>query len=112
MKSKLLIALMGIFCLAAAAADVTGKWVAQVPGRGGNTQETTFNLKTDGSKLTGNVVTPRGETAITDGTVSGNDITFTVVRNVNGNEMKMMYTGKVSGNEIKFSRKVGENTQE
>ena len=29
------------------AGDVNGKWVAQVPGRGGQTRETTFNFKAD-----------------------------------------------------------------
>ena len=31
------------------AADVTGKWTAQVPGRGGQTREQTFNLKAEGT---------------------------------------------------------------
>ena len=35
------------------AADVTGKWVAEQPGRnGGPPRQTTFTLKADGAKLT------------------------------------------------------------
>ena len=41
--------------IAAFAADVTGKWVGQVPGRDGQMRETTLNLKADGSNLTGTV---------------------------------------------------------
>jgi hypothetical protein len=50
MKTLLLSALLGIFAVAAWAADVTGKWVAQVPGRNGN-QKMTMNLKQDGGNF-------------------------------------------------------------
>lgn len=104
MRLFALIALLGVFVFTAAAADVTGKWVAQVPGREGQTQETTFNLKADGAALTGNTATARGEMPISDGKIAGDDISFTVTMNMGGNQMKMLYTGKVSGNEIKFTR--------
>ena len=42
-----------------AAADVTGKWVAQVPGREGQTRETTFDLKAAGDYLDRHHVGPR-----------------------------------------------------
>ena len=61
MKCKVLLfaaVLMAVALVAAYAADVTGKWTAQVPGRGGQTTETTFNFKADGSKLTGTVSGP------------------------------------------------------
>src|ERR1035438_10587997 len=105
MKTLLLTALLGIFALAASAADVTGKWTAQVPGRGGNTNETTFVFKVDGAKLTGTMDGGRGgPVEITDGKTSGDDVSFVVVRNFGGNDMKMVFKGKVSGSEIKFSR--------
>jgi|SRR5262249_5481869 len=86
------------------AADVTGKWVAQVPGRGGQTRETTFNLKAEGEKLTGTISTQQGENPISDGKISGDDISFTMTANFQGNSIKFLYKGKVSGDEIKFSR--------
>jgi hypothetical protein len=96
---------MGIFALAASAADVTGKWTAQVPGRGGNTAETTFVFKVDGANLTGTMDGGRGgPVEITDGKTSGDDVSFVVVRNFGGNQMKMVFKGKVSGSEIKFTR--------
>jgi hypothetical protein len=88
---------------AAWAADVSGKWVAQIPGRDGNTREQTFNLKADGDKLTGTISGRQGDTPISDGKVSGDDISFTVVRNVQGNDMKFLYKGKVKGDEIAFT---------
>src|SRR5215813_9105906 len=36
-------------------ADINGKWTAQVPGREGQPQETTFTFKVEGDKLTGTV---------------------------------------------------------
>ena len=87
-----------------AAADVTGKWAAQVPGRDGQTREQTFTFKVDGEKLTGTVSGMQGNDAeIKDGTVKGDDIAFNVVRNFQGQDVKLVYKGKVSGNEIKFS---------
>ena len=37
------------------AADISGKWTGNMPGRGGDTAPTTFTFKVDGEKLTGNV---------------------------------------------------------
>jgi hypothetical protein len=91
------------------AADLTGKWVAQVPGRDGQTREQTFNLKTDGEKLTGALLGGQGgETPIADGKISGGNISFTVTREMGGNSVKFTYTGVVSGDEIKFKREGGQ----
>ena len=105
MRTLLFTALLGIFALAASAADVTGKSTAQVPGRSGNMSETTFVFKVDGAKLTGTMDGGRGgPVEITDGKTSGDDVSFVVVRNFNGNEMKMVFKGKVSGSDINFTR--------
>ena len=53
MRTFLLSALMGIFAFAAFAADITGKWTAKVPGRGGTMQIDTFVFWADGAQLTG-----------------------------------------------------------
>jgi hypothetical protein len=90
---------------AALAANVDGKWVAQVPGRGGQTSETTFTFKADGAKLTGTVTGRQGEAPISDGTIKGDDISFTQTFEVQGNSIKVIYTGKVTGDEIKMTRK-------
>ena len=95
-------ALLGLFVLNAA--EVTGKYTAEVAGRGGNVMTQTFNLKAEGDTLTGTVVTPRGEVPITDGKVSGDTLSFTTVMKFQDREMKMNYTGTVSGDSIKFSR--------
>jgi hypothetical protein len=105
MKTLLLTALVGIFAFAATAADVSGKWTAEVPGRGGNMQTNTFVLKADGAKLTGTANGGRGGDAeISDGKVDGDNVSFVVVRDFGGNTVKISYKGKVSGDTIKFTR--------
>src|SRR5712692_5447131 len=97
--------LAGLLVMAASAADVNGKWVGQVPGRGGQTRETTFNLKASGDKLTGTMTGPQGDIDIKDGKVSGNDISFKVSFDAGGNTIVILFTGTVSGDQIKFTRK-------
>jgi hypothetical protein len=105
MKTLLTGALVGIFAIAAFAADVTGKWTAEVPGRGGNMQTNTFVFKQDGAKLTGTVDGGRGGPAeIADGKVDGDDISFNVTRSFQDQTFKLSYKGKISGSEIKFTR--------
>lgn len=102
-------ALAALFVVAAAAADVTGKWQAEFTTPNGQTRVTTFNFKVDGTKLTGTVGGQQGGDAeITDGKVSGADISFSVTRNFGGNEVKLLYKGKVADKEIQFSVQFGD----
>jgi len=108
MKIKILLigaAALLILLASAWAADVTGKWVSQMPGRDGGTSETTYVFKVDGTTLTGTMTSSRGENEISEGKVNGDEISFVIVRKMqDGNEFKMLYKGKVSGDEIKFTR--------
>ena len=99
-------ALVAAVSVAAYAADVTGKWTAQIPGRDGQTREQTFTFKVDGETLTGTVSgMPGGADAeIKEGTVKGDDIAFAIVRNFQGQDVKLLYKGTVSGAEIKFTQ--------
>jgi len=117
MKTKrgaFLIFLLALTAAAVLAVDVSGKWVAQMQGRNGQTQEVTFNFKADGNQLTGTVTTRRGESQISDGKINGDEISFTQELEFNGNRMKFLYKGKVAGDEIKFTRERegGQRTQE
>ena len=96
--------LVGLGAIAAWAADVTGKWVAEVPGREGQTMQMIFNFKVEGDKLTGTISTPRGESPISDGKIQGDEISFVQVIEFGGNQMKFIYKGKVSGDEIRVTR--------
>ncbi len=106
MKSRaFLVAVCLLVAAAVWAADISGKWTAQVPGRGGQTRESIFNFKVDGEKLTGTVSSGQaGDLAITNGKVTGDEISFVVVMSFGGNDIKQNYKGKISGDEIKFTR--------
>ena len=88
------------------AADIDGKWTAQVPGRNGQTREQTFTFKAEGDKLTGTASGMQGDNPISDGKISGDEISFTVKVSFNGNDVTLLYKGKVSGDELKMTRTV------
>jgi hypothetical protein len=92
------------FAAIAHAADVAGKWTADVPGRGGQAQATTFDFKVSGETLTGTVTNQRGSTEITDGKVMGDELSFTQKLEFNGNSFVIKYTGKVDGATLKMKR--------
>ena len=111
MSTKLitLLSLLLALTMAAAAADVTGKWVAQIAGRNGQTREQTFNLKADGANLTGTVSGRQGaDTAISAGKIDGDKISFVVKMERGGNTVEQKYSGIVAGDELKMKREGGQ----
>ena len=124
MTKKLLFAftILLVVAFVAMAADITGKWVAEQPGRnGGPARQITFDLKADGATLTGTMTggmggggrrggggggggaaaTPQAR-EISDGKIDGNNISFTVKVEFNGNTMVSKYEGTLSGDELKL----------
>ncbi len=103
-----------ILAMAAAvvAAEVAGKWKAEFTTPDGQTRSSLFTFKVEGDKLTGTVSSPRGEAPIQEGKVSGDEISFVVVREFGGNEVRIHYKGKVSGNELKLTVDFGERSFE
>ena len=102
------VTLLAVFLMMVWGADVNGKWKAEYEAPDGQTRTSLFTFQVEGSKLTGSVGGARGETPITDGKVSGDEISFSVTRKFGDNEMKFVYKGKVAGSEIKFTVTVGE----
>lgn len=108
MKIRLLLlacAAMVLSSVTMFAADVDGKWTAEMQGRNGTITQT-FTFKADRNSLTGTVSGRGGETQISDGKIDGDTISFSVTREFNGNSMKMNYTGKVSGDTIQFKSSI------
>jgi hypothetical protein len=121
-------------------ADPTGTWTwTQQPRQGGNApanatpRKSTLKLKAEGEKLTGTLSQPafarRGqgadaaaaapapvETAITNGKIKGDEISFDVTRDRGGNSFTTKYSGKVEGDTIKgkstFTGQNGEMTRD
>ena len=93
----------------ALAADVAGKWTGQVPAAQGQAESAiTFVFKVDGDDLTGTINNSQqpGDVELKEGKVTGEDITFSLTRNIGGTDMKVVWKGKISGDEIKFTRSV------
>jgi hypothetical protein len=111
MKSIVITGLCALFALGfvsqTQAADPSGKWCWTMPGRnGGPDRKITLNLKTEGEKVTGKIGMPgrdgqAREVEIKDGKLSGDELSFSVVREVNGNTMTSKYKGKVGADSIK-----------
>ena len=99
--------LMLTFAVFAPAADVSGKWTAQFDTQIG-IQKYTYEFKVDGDKLTGKAISQSGESAIQDGKVSGDEISFVEMQNYEGQQLRIAYKGKVAGDEIKFTRNVAD----
>ena len=93
------------------AADMTGSWKSSMETPQG-TFERTFVLKQDGEKLTGKIVTQRGETEIKDGKVKGAEFEFTVEQSRGGNTMSVPYKGKMDGDTLKGTMGAGDRVRE
>ena len=104
----LLAALVGLLAVVASAADIDGKWKSEFNTPDGQTRTTTFTFKAEGDKLTGTVSGRQADTPITDGKISGDEISFVVVRNMGGEERKIQYKGKLAGDEIKLTMSFGD----
>jgi hypothetical protein len=87
--------------------DPTGTWTWSNPGRNGNPGRTnTLVLKYSASALTGTLTSPTrgGGTTnidITDGKLTGDQISFNIVREYNDNTMTIGYAGTVTNDAIK-----------
>ena len=89
------------------AADVTGRWTALVPAAQGQGESTiTLVFKVADDKLTGtlnNSLMP-GDVEIKDGKVTGDEVSFSLMRNIGGTEMTVVWKGTISGDAITFTR--------
>ncbi len=102
------ISLLLALSFTAAAADIAGKWKAEFTTPDGTPRVNTFVFKVDGATLTGTVAGTQDETAIQNGKISGDDISFTADRPFG----TFSYTGKVSGAEIKLKVTFNDQTFE
>jgi hypothetical protein len=97
---------MCALAIMATAADVSGKWRAEFSTPDGTQRVNTFTFKMDGDTVTGTVAGSQDETAIKDGKVSGDAISFTADRPFG----TFIYKGRISGDEIRFTVQFGDNS--
>jgi hypothetical protein len=114
--------ILGLAAVALAVAGVAraedgfaGRWKGQFDSQIG-LQKYTFDLKVDGTNVTGKAIGERemgtNEVILTEGSVGTNGITFVEPLKFDDNELRIVYTGKLAGDEIKFHRKVGDVAEE
>jgi hypothetical protein len=98
--------LLAISALVVLGADIDGKWSRETQGKNGP-QTQTLTLKADGGKLTGTMEQggggKGGPATISDGTVTGANVEFKVVREFGGNSVTQTYKGTVSATELKLT---------
>ena len=83
----------------ALAADIDGKWAGEIVGQN---MQIAFTFKAEGTTLTGVHIVNGQETAIKDGKIEGNNISFTVTLDLGG-ETKIPHKGVISGDQIKMT---------
>ena len=86
----------------AATNSATGVWQGSISGQDGNSMTVAFDLKQDGSKLTGTVTGPQGDPMpIENGKVDGNKVSF----DVSFNGMTITHEGTMDGNKMTLTTK-------
>ena len=109
-----------VVALGAFAADISGKWTFEQPGRRVATLRTiTMNLKADGSNVDrhrtgmmgrgGGGGGASGHANLSNGKVDGSNVSFETKMEYNGNTRVTKYEGTLSGDEIKL--KITRDTQ-
>ena len=94
--------LLGVVLAAAApsAGDLTGNWVVRAPRGDGTSRDTYFNLKQDGSRITGSIRVTQFYYTIASST--GDADGFTIIGSMmdGRNERRVTYEGKLAGDEL------------
>jgi hypothetical protein len=96
-------------------AAIDGVWMAEMKVRGGKKTggqerivQVRLNLKSDGEKATGTVISgakKRSSTAqIVDGKVDGNRFTFTTLQTTKKGEQRLVWSGTVEGDTLQGTR--------
>ena len=80
--------------------DLNGTWKSSSTNQNGEVRETVIKLKVEGEKVTGTISGRNADTAIEEGTIKGEEVSFKVTREIQGNKVVTKYTGKVSADTI------------
>lgn len=117
MNKSILSLILAALPLPLFSADLSGTWKSEFDSQIGP-QKYTFTFKQDGTNLTGKanseIGEQRRETALTEGKVVGDMVSFVETFNFQGNELRITYQGKLEadGAQIQFHREVGDVAKE
>ncbi|WP_031498245.1 hypothetical protein [Bryobacter aggregatus] len=88
------------------AADISGLWMGQLPGRFEKTEDIAFQLKLEGTKLSGKLFGDEIDLPLEEGSVVGDKVNFTITTTnyYSGEKVQTRYSGLLQGNEIELTR--------
>jgi alpha-galactosidase len=84
---------------------LTGNWAAPSPSNDGYVRKTYFNLKQDGTKITGNIRATQFYYTIKESTGGPDGFTLIASMQDGKSERKVQYEGKLVGNELHIGRR-------
>jgi hypothetical protein len=103
-KSVLLCALTAAATLAA---DLSGIWTGQVPGRRGATDDIAFQFKVSNTgTITGKLFDDEIDLPIDEASLVGGKLTFSITTTnyYSGVKVKFLYTGVITGDQMELTR--------
>ena len=94
------------FALASFAEGLDGKWSAKVLAPQGEV-DAVYEFKVADGKITGSVKARTGDGQITEGTISGDAVSFVIIAELHGQERKLKHTGKLAGDLLDLELDMG-----
>ena len=91
---------------AVAAADLTGIWTGQAPGRRDQMEDLAFQFKVEGQMVTGKLFGDEFDLPIEEGVLTGDQVRFVVTTTnyYSGNKTQTAFTGTIRGSELELTR--------
>ncbi len=87
------------------AADLSGIWTGQVTDKNGDAHDLAFQLVEKGGTISGKMYGDNESTPISEGKVSGREISFSTKSEMNGQHTTFVFSGVIDGGEIQVTRK-------
>jgi hypothetical protein len=107
-RSVARLVILTLYALTLSAADLAGIWVGQIPGRNGDLQDVAFKFTQTGATLGGKLYGDYQSTPISEGKISGDQITFLVIAQEQAgnqiNQTRLRFTGTIQTGEIELTR--------
>jgi hypothetical protein len=102
-QAGILAGLIGSFTFSALAGDVTGVWKGQLTDREGSLHDVSFDLKADGTRITGTVAgMPLGSTlSVQNGEIKGPQLSFRISISGPGEPAQCTFTAQVAGSQMR-----------
>lgn len=85
-----------------APAGIADTWTLSYRTPDGYSHQSTLDLQVAGGKVEGKISSKRGAAPITSGKISGDNVSFTILRRGNGDELPVEFTGAIDGDTIRL----------